>query len=68
MQSFFRREIEWTAQELAKEADQLKRIGEMTAATEMERELCALRAEQFQSISDRLAAAVANGDRRIAIR
>lgn len=68
MQSFDRKEIEWAAKALAEDADRLERIGAMGAATDAERELCLLRAEQYRSIAERLAAAAANGDRRIAIR
>ena len=68
MQSFTRKEIEWTAQEIARTAGQLQHTGEKPAVTEIERGLCRLRSEQFRSIAERLAAAAAGGDRRIAIR
>lgn len=67
MQSFTKEEIKWAARELAESAERMKRDGE-TATARIERGLYKLRAEQFGSISERLAAALANGDKRIAIR
>lgn len=67
MQTFTRIEIEWTAQELAKIAEQMKRAAGMEAATDIERGLLALRSEQYQSIAEKFATAAANGDKRIAI-
>ena len=68
MQILYKAEIAWTAKALTEKADQLKRIGSMSAATDIESGSCQLRAEQLQSIAERLAAAVTNGDKRIAIR
>lgn len=68
MQFLYRTEIAWTAQALTEKANQLKHISDMAAATDIERGSCQLRAEQLQSIAERLAAAVAGGDKRIAIR
>ncbi len=68
MQVLYRTELAWTAQALTEKADQLKRLSEMEATTDIERGSYQLRAEQLQSIAERLAAAVANGDKRIAIR
>ena len=68
MQVLYKTEIAWTAQALAEKAGQLKRMSEMEATTAIERGAYQLRAEQLQGIAERLAAAVADGDRRIAIR
>ena len=68
MQFLYRAEIAWTAKALAETAGQLRRMSEMRETTEIEREAYLLRAEQLQSIAERLTAAVANGDKRIAIR
>lgn len=68
MQSFARKEIEWAADAIAEAAKQLKHAAGMEAASQIERGLSALRSEQFQSISEKLAKAAANGDKRIAIR
>jgi len=56
------------AKKLAKEAERLKDMSEMVAATNAKRQLCLLRAEQYQGIAIKLMAAVENGDRRIEIR
>ena len=68
MQSFSRQEIAWTAQEMANKAELLECTGETADATDIERGLYQLRAEQFRSIAERLAKAAADGDKRIAIR
>lgn len=68
MQFLYRTEIAWTAKALTEKADQLKRFSGMEAATDIGRGSYQLRAEQLQGIAERLAAAVAGGDRRIAIR
>ena len=68
MQSFTRKEIEWTAREMADKAGEMERIGEAGGATEIERGLARLRAEQYAAIADKLARAAADGDKRIAIR
>ena len=68
MQSFTQQEIAWVAKEIAKSAELLKHAGETADSTKVERGLYRLRSEQFQGIADRLASAVANGDKRIAIR
>ena len=68
MQFLYRTEIAWTAKALSEKADQLKRISGMEAAADIERGSCQLRAEQLQSIAERLTAAVEDGDKRIAIR
>ena len=67
MQSFTKREIEWTAEAVAGIAKQLAYSGE-TAEADIVRGLSRLRSEQLQSISERLTAAAANNDKRIAIR
>ena len=68
MQFLYKAELAWTAKALAEKADRLKRLSGMEAATDIERGSYQLRAEQLQSIADRLAAAVEAGDKRIAIR
>ncbi len=68
MQFLYKTEIAWTAKALTEKADRLKRISGMAEATDIERGSCRLRVEQLQSIAERLAAAVADGDKRIAIR
>lgn len=68
MQFLYKAELAWTAKALAEKADQLKRFSEMAATTDIERGSYQLRAEQLQSIAERLAAAAAGGDKRIAIR
>ena len=68
MQTFTRKEIEWTAQALAGEAGRLKHASGMAAASDAERELFRLKAEQLQDIADRLSAAAESKDKRIAIR
>ncbi len=68
MQVLYRTELAWTAKALTEKAEQLKRISGMEAATDIERASYQLRAEQLQGIAERLAAAVADGDKRIAIR
>ena len=68
MQSFSRQEIAWIAQELAKAAERMKCAGEVVDVAEIERGLYYLRAEQYQSIAEKLTKAITNGDRRIAIR
>lgn len=67
MQSFTKQEIAWTATAVAGIAKQMAYSGE-TAETDIVRGLSRLRSEQLQSISERLAAAAANNDKRIAIR
>ena len=67
MQSFTKIELEWTAQELEKAARRLERYGAMSA-TDVERGLSSLRAEQLRSIAEKLAKAAADGDKRISIR
>ena len=52
---------------MSEASNRLKQAAEVAAA-EIERGLCLLRAEQYHSIAERLAAAVENGDRRIAVR
>lgn len=66
MQSFSRREIAWTAQAISEAAARMESASE-TAATQVERGLARLRAEQYQIIAEKLAKA-ADGDKRIAIR
>lgn len=66
MQTFTKRELECAADAVAGIAKQLTYTNK-TAVSNMERSLSRLRAEQLQSISDRLIAAVANGDKQIAI-
>lgn len=68
MQILYRTEIAWTVQALTEKADQLKRLSGMAATTDIERGSYQLRAEQLQGIAERLAAAVADGDKRIAVR
>jgi len=68
MQSFTKQEIAWTAQEMDRRAGLLEHIGETVDATDIERGLYRLRAEQFRSIAGKLAAVAANGDKQIAIR
>ena len=68
MQSFSRQEIVWAAQEIARAAEQMKLVSKAADTLEIERGLYRLRAEQFQSIAEKLTAAITNGDRRIAIR
>ena len=68
MQVFYEAELAWTAQTLTEKAGQLKRMSGMAEATDIERGAYQLRAEQLQGIAEQLAAAVADGDRRIAIR
>lgn len=68
MQSFSRQEIAWATQEMSNKAGILEHIGETADASGIERGLHRLRSEQFRSIAERLAAAAANGDKRIAIR
>ena len=68
MQVLYRAELAWTAKALTEKAEQLKRISGMEATTDIERGSCQLRAEQLQSIAERLTAAVEDGDKRIAIR
>ena len=68
VQSFTTVELAWLSKEMKELAGQRERMSQMTAATNVERELYHLRAEQFSSIADRLAKAVENGDRRIEIR
>lgn len=68
MQILYKAEIAWTVQALTEKADRLKRLSGMEAATDIERGSYQLRAEQLQSIAERLAAAVTDGDKRITIR
>lgn len=68
MQVLYRAELAWTAKALTEKAERLKRVGGMAAATDIERGSCQLRAEQLQSIAERLTAAVEDRDKRIAIR
>ncbi len=68
MQFLYKTELAWTAAALTEKADQLKCLGGIKEATDIERGSCRLRAEQLQSIAERLAAAVTDGDKRIAIR
>ena len=68
MQMLYRTELAWTAKALTEKADQLKRLSGMAEATDIERGSYQLRAEQLQSIAERLAAAATDGDKRIAIR
>lgn len=68
MQSFTKTEISWIAGEMSGKAGLLEHIGETSDATDTERAWYRLRSEQFQGIADRLAKAVADGDKRIAIR
>ena len=68
MQSFSRQEIAWAAREMFDKAGLLERTGETADATDIERGLSMLRAEQFRSIAERLAKAAAGGDKRIAVR
>ena len=68
MQSFSRQEIAWAAREMANKAKLLERTGGTADATDIERGLYQLRAEQFRSIAERLAKAAADGDKRIAVR
>ena len=67
MRVLCRSEIAWTVQALIEKADQLKRISEMETATDIEHGSCQPSAEQLRSIAERLAAAVADGERQIAI-
>lgn len=68
MQSFNRKEVEWTSKALIEDAERLERISAMKEVTDAERELYLLRAEQYRSIADRLAKTAASKDRRIEIR
>ena len=68
MQSFTKQELAWTAQEIARAAERMELASEMPGATEIERGLYRLRAEQFQIIAEKLNKAITNGDRRIEIR
>ena len=68
MQSFTTVELAWLSKEMKKLASQHENISQMAAATNAERALYHLRAEQLSSIADRLAKAIENGDRRIEIR
>lgn len=68
MQTLTRNEIQWIAGELSREADRLTNVGELTAATQIERGLCQLKAEQYRAIAGKLKAALEHNDRRIAIR
>lgn len=68
VQSFTIAELGWLSKEMKKLAEQREYMSQMAAATNAERELYRLRAEQFSSIADRLAKAIENGDRRIEIR
>ena len=68
MQILYRTELAWTAKALIEKADRLERLGEADTATTIERGASRLRAEQLRGIAERLAAAVEDGDRRIAIR
>ena len=68
MQFLYKTEIAWTAKALMETAEHLKGISEMDTTAAIERGACLLRAEQLQSIAERLTAAVTNGDKRIAIR
>lgn len=66
MQSLTQNEIAWTAREIYEAAARMKIVSE-TAATQVERGLARLRAEQFLIIAEKLDKA-ADGDKRIAIR
>ena len=68
MQSFSRQEIAWADREMSDKAGLLERTGGKADATDIERGLHRLRAEQFRSIAERLAKAAADGDKRIAVR
>ena len=68
MQFLYKAELAWTAKVLTETAGQLRRMSEMEETADIKRGACRLRAEQLQSIAERLAAAVTNGDKRIAIR
>ena len=68
MQSFTKIEIGWIAEEMSDKAVLLENFGEASDTPDIERGLYRLRAEQFRSIAGKLAAAAADGDKRIAIR
>ena len=68
MQSFTAAEITLLSKEMKELAELRECQSKLVAATNAERELYHLRAEQFASIADRLAKAIENGDRRIEIR
>lgn len=68
VQSFSRQEIAWAAREMSDKAGLLERTDGTADATDIERGLSRLRAEQFRSIAERFAKAAADGDKRIAVR
>ena len=68
MQSFTKREIEWTAEAAAGIAGQMERYAGLETTADINRCLSMLRAEQLRNIAERLAKAAADGDKRIAIR
>lgn len=68
MQSFTKRELEWTAEAVAGIAGQMEHYAGLETTAGINRGLSILRSEQFRSIAERLAKAAADGDKRIAIR
>ena len=68
MQVLYKAELAWTAKALTDTAERLERTGDTDGTPDIGRAACLLRAEQLRSIAKRLASAVENGDKRIAIR
>ena len=67
MQTFTKNELTWVVGELDKLACQYRPEMNNPEITKIEAGLLQLRSEQLAGISDRLSAAVKNGDKRIKI-
>lgn len=68
MQTFTKNELTWVIGELDKLACQYRQEMNNPEITKIEAGLLQLRSEQLAGISDRLSAAVKNGDKRIEIK
>lgn len=68
MQTFTKNELTWVVGELDKLACQYRQEINNPEITKIEAGLLQLRSEQLAGISDRLSAAVKNGDKRIEIK
>ena len=68
MQTFTKNELTWVVGELDKLACQYRQEMNNPEITKIEAGLLKLRSEQLAGISDRLSAAVKNGDKRIEIK
>lgn len=68
MKSFTKVEIAWIVDTLEKSAEQSKKLSTLEAATEAERALYSLRAEQLTITAEKLREAVNAGNKRIEIK